>query len=138
MAGSLNHPNIVTVFDYFEHGGVPYIVMEYLPRGSLRPYWGHLSEAGLARVLEDVLAGLERAESAGIVHRDLKPENILVTADGHVKVADFGIAKAVQQIGSGELPHGSGDHRRHADLHGSRAGDGPGGRPLELTCTRWA
>ena len=98
LAGSLSHPNIVTVFEYFEHGGVPYIVMEYLRRGSLRPHLGHLSEAGLAGVLEGVLAGLECAESAGVVHRDLKPENILVTADGHVKLTDFGIAKAVQQV----------------------------------------
>ena len=98
LAGSLSHPNIVTVFEYFEHGGAPYIVMEYLPRGSLRPHLGHLSEARLAGVLEGVLAGLDCAESAGIVHRDLKPENILVTADGHVKVTDFGIAKAAQQI----------------------------------------
>ncbi len=98
LAGSLSHPNIVTVFEYFEHGGVPYIVMEYLPRGSLRPHLGHLSEAELAGVLEGVLAGLECAESSGVVHRDLKPENILVTADGHVKLTDFGIAKAAQQF----------------------------------------
>jgi serine/threonine protein kinase len=99
LAGSLSHPNIVTVFDYFEDGGVPYIVMEYLPRGSLRPHLRQLSEARLAGVLEGVLAGLACAESSGIVHRDLKPENILVTADGHVKVADFGIAKAAEQVG---------------------------------------
>ena len=94
LAGSLNHPNIVTVLEYFEDGGVPYIAMEYVPRGSLRPYVGHLSPAQVAGVMEGVLAGLAHAEMHGIVHRDLKPENLMVTADGRVKIADFGIAKA--------------------------------------------
>jgi serine/threonine protein kinase len=98
LAGSLSHPNIVTVYDYFEHDGVPYIVMEYLPRGSLRPYVGSLNTLKLAGVLEGVLAGLTCAESSGIVHRDLKPENVMVTADGRVKLADFGVAKATQEI----------------------------------------
>jgi serine/threonine protein kinase len=99
LAGSLSHPSIVTVHEYFEHDGVPYIVMEYLPRGSLRAYVGSLNTATLAGVLEGVLAGLVCAESSGIVHRDLKPENIMVTADGRVKLTDFGIAKATQEIG---------------------------------------
>ena len=99
VAGSLSHPNIVTVYEYFEHDGRPYIVMEYLERGSLRPYVGVISPAALAGVLEGVLAGLTCAEAAGIVHRDLKPENILVTNDGRVKLTDFGIAKATQRIG---------------------------------------
>jgi serine/threonine protein kinase len=84
LAGSLNHPNIVTVYEYLEHDGAPYIVMEYLQRGSLRPYVGTLAPAALAGVLEGVLAGLTCAESSGIVHRDLKPENILITTDGRV------------------------------------------------------
>jgi YVTN family beta-propeller protein len=99
MAGSLSHPNIVTVHDYFEQDGIPYIAMEYVPRGSLRPYVGRLTVAQIAGVLEGVLAGLAQAEQAGIVHRDLKPENIMVTADGRVKIADFGIAKATQSAG---------------------------------------
>src|SRR6516225_3195864 len=94
LAGSLNHPNIVTVHKYFEHGGVPYIAMELVPRGSLRPYVKRLSLAQVGGVLEGILAALAHAETAGIVHRDLKPENVMVTADGRVKIADFGIARA--------------------------------------------
>src|ERR671930_1739350 len=101
VAGSLSHPNIVTVHDYFEHEGTPYIAMEYVERGSLRPYVGHLSLAQIGGVLEGLLAGLAHAESHGIVHRDLKPENLMVTADGRVKIADFGIAKATTKMQTG-------------------------------------
>ena len=99
LAGSLGHPNIVTVHEYFEQDGIPYIAMEYVERGSLRPYVGQLSLAQLAGVLEGVLAGLAHAEQAEVVHRDLKPENVLVTGEGRVKIADFGIAKASQRAG---------------------------------------
>jgi hypothetical protein len=97
LAGSLNHPNIVTVHEYFEHGGTPFIAMEYFERGSLRPLVGSLSLPQVGGVLESLLAGLTAAEERRIVHRDLKPENVLVTARGGVKIADFGIAKALQK-----------------------------------------
>ena len=100
LAGSLNHPNIVTVFEYFEEGGTPYIAMEYVERGSLRPYVGRLALAQFAGAMEGILAGLAHAESYGIVHRDLKPENIMVTSEGRVKITDFGIAKATQSAGT--------------------------------------
>ena len=98
VAGALNHPSIVSMIEYFEHDGVPFIAMEYLERGSLRPLVGQLTLAQVAGVLDSVLAGLAEAAAQGIVHRDLKPENVLVTADGHAKVADFGIAKAIGQV----------------------------------------
>ena len=98
VSGALNHPSVVSVIEYFEHEGVPFIAMEYLERGSLRPLVGQLSLAQVAGVLDSVLAGLAEAAGRGIVHRDLKPENVLVTADGHAKVADFGIAKAIGQV----------------------------------------
>ena len=101
VAGSLSHPNIVTVHDYFEHDGTPYIAMEYVERGSLRPYVGRMNLAQIGGVLEGLLAGLTNAESQGIVHRDLKPENLMVTADGRVKIADFGIAKATTKMQTG-------------------------------------
>src|SRR5262249_50231055 len=85
LAGALNHPNIVTVYEYFEHEGIPYIALEYVPRGSLRAYTKRVSLAQMAGVLEGVLAGLTHAEQSSIVHRDLKPENIMVTGDGRVK-----------------------------------------------------
>jgi len=101
IAAAFDHPNIVTVFDFFEHGGVPYIAMEYLPRGSVRRWVGHLTTAQVAGILEGVLAALAHAESYGVAHRDVKPENVLVTGRGGVKIADFGIAKAYTRATSG-------------------------------------
>ena len=98
ITGSLGHPNIVTVHEYLQHEGVPYIAMEYLERGSLRPHVRNLSLAQMAGVLEGVLAALAHASEQGIVHRDLKPENLMITRMGTVKVADFGIAKAVNEV----------------------------------------
>ena len=63
LAGALNHPSIVTVLDFFEHDGTPYIAMEYVPRGSLRPWVGQLSLAQVGGVLESVLAGLAHAHA---------------------------------------------------------------------------
>jgi protein kinase-like protein len=97
LAGSLNHPSIVTVHDYFEDHATAYIAMEYLERGSLRPMMRGLSFGQVAGVLEAVLGGLAHAQQHGIVHRDMKPENLMVTADGRVKIADFGIAKAIEE-----------------------------------------
>jgi predicted Ser/Thr protein kinase len=94
LAGSLSHPNIVTVHDYFEYDGAPYIAMEYVDGGSLRPHIGHISLTQVAGVVEGILSALDHAEHRGIVHRDLKPENVMVTAQGRVKITDFGIAKA--------------------------------------------
>jgi hypothetical protein len=101
LAGSLSHPNIATVYDYFEHGGVPYIAMEYVERGSLRSYIGSLSLAQIGGALDGVLSGLSHAERQNIVHRDIKPENLLISADGRVKIADFGIAKATNKVQTG-------------------------------------
>jgi len=94
LAGALSHPNIVTVFDLLEHAGVPYIAMEYLPRGSLRRYMRGITLAQAVGVFEGLLAALAHAEAERIVHRDLKPENLLVSKNGQIKIADFGIAKA--------------------------------------------
>ena len=96
LAGSLSHPNVVTVHDYFESDGTPYIAMEYVEGGSLRPHLGHLALTQVVGVLEGILSGLDHAERRNIVHRDLKPENVMLTSDGRVKIADFGIAKATR------------------------------------------
>jgi serine/threonine protein kinase len=103
LAGSLSHPNIVTVHDYFEHDGVPYIAMEYVERGSLRPHIGRVSLTQVAGILEGMLSALEYAERHQIVHRDLKPENVMVSSSGRVKITDFGIAKATGGARSGSF-----------------------------------
>jgi len=103
LAGSFSHPNIVTVHDYFEFEGLPYIAMEYLPRGSLRRHVGRITSAQAGAVLEGVLAGLAHAERQHVVHRDIKPENLLVSAEGAVKIADFGIAKATVAVETGAM-----------------------------------
>jgi serine/threonine protein kinase len=103
LGGSLNHPNIVVVHEYFEHGGVPYIAMEFLPRGPLRPLVGTLTDPQVVGVLDGILAGLSHADEHGIVHRDLKPENVMRTEDGRVKIADFGIATAYDELANANL-----------------------------------
>src|SRR4051794_41395340 len=91
VAGSLSHPNIVTVHDYFEHDGTPYIAMEYIERGSLRPYVGRMTMAQIGGVLGGLLAGLTNAGAHGGVHRGLEPANVVVTAGGRGKIAGFGV-----------------------------------------------
>jgi hypothetical protein len=98
LAGSLNHPNIVTVHDFFEDHATPYIAMEYLERGSLRPVIDGLTFAQIAGVVDGVLAGLGHAHARGIVHRDVKPENLMIADDSRIKIADFGIAKATDEV----------------------------------------
>ena len=99
MVASLSHPNVVTVHDFFEDDGLTYIVMELLKGGSLRARLEEpaqkLSLPQLLGVLEGMLAGLGYAYEQGFVHRDIKPENVLVGSDGRVKIADFGIARAL-------------------------------------------
>jgi predicted Ser/Thr protein kinase len=103
LAGSLSHPNIVTVLDYFEDDGTPYIAMEYVDGGSLRPHIGHMSLTQVAGVLEGMLSALDHAHGRQVVHRDLKPENVMVTSDGRVKLTDFGIAKATGTVTTGSF-----------------------------------
>ncbi|HWM12689.1 MAG TPA: protein kinase [Solirubrobacteraceae bacterium] len=103
LAAALDHPNVVTLFDFFEHGGVPYIAMEHVAGGSLRPLVGSLDLPQVIGVLEGILAGLGHAEAHGVAHRDLKPENVLITRGGTVKIADFGIARAYNAALTGQL-----------------------------------
>src|SRR4051794_32671322 len=99
LAAALDHPNVVTLFDFFEEDGVAYIAMEYVAGGSLRGLMGTTLDLpqvfGLA---EGVLAGLAHAERHGIVHRDLKPENVLISRGGAPKIADFGLARAYNTL----------------------------------------
>lgn len=97
-AGRLSDAGIVTVYDVVFSGGRSYIVMEYVPARTLAEIVqaeGPLPPDRVVGLAEQVLAGLDFAHAAGVVHRDVKPSNILVTADGRVKLTDFGIAQAV-------------------------------------------
>jgi serine/threonine-protein kinase len=101
-AGSLAHPNIVSVYDYGTDGddGPQYIVMQLVDGQDLSAILrdrGTLSSDDAARVAVEVASALEAAHRRGIVHRDVKPGNILITDDGDVKVTDFGIARAVSE-----------------------------------------
>jgi beta-lactam-binding protein with PASTA domain len=93
----LSSPNVVAVYDQGSAGDLLYIAMEYVAGPTLREVLrtrGSLSVRESLDVIEGVLAGLAAAHRAGIIHRDVKPENVLLGADGVVKVADFGLARA--------------------------------------------
>jgi hypothetical protein len=95
VVSGLNHPNVVTVFEIGEADAQPYIAMELVEGQTLRQQLkpGGLPLRKLLDVAIQVAEGLARAHEAGVVHRDLKPENVMVTADGIVKILDFGLAK---------------------------------------------
>jgi serine/threonine protein kinase len=95
----LNHPNIVAVFDSGEVQGHFYLVMEFVDGLTLRQVIrnGKLSPAEALQIVPKICEALQYAHEQGIVHRDIKPENILLDKQGHVKIADFGIAKIAGQ-----------------------------------------
>ena len=98
-AARLSSPHVVGVFDQGSHDGLAFLVMELVPGRTLRDLIaerGRLSPAQALSVLEPVLLALAAAHRAGLVHRDVKPENVLLGDDGTVKVADFGLARAVE------------------------------------------
>jgi serine/threonine-protein kinase len=95
LAGRLSHPNVVQVYDAGGTEGSPYIVMEYVPGGTIAQR-GKLSHVEAVPLALQACAGLEHAHNAGLVHRDVKPANLLVRQDDVLKVADFGIARAAE------------------------------------------
>ncbi len=100
VVASLNHQNIVGVFDQGEQDGAPFIVMEYVDGQSLAEILrneGRIEPDRAASIAVDIAAALDAAHRQGMVHMDVKPGNVLVTKEGQVKLADFGIAKALKE-----------------------------------------
>src|ERR1039458_7182782 len=90
-SGILNHPNIVTVYDFGEQDGLPYIVMEFVPGDSLENLLRAGRQFSLIEKLEivrQVCIGLGYAHQKGVIHRDIKPANIIVQPDGNIKIVD--------------------------------------------------
>src|SRR5207248_4745625 len=93
---SLGHPNITQLYDYGEEDGRPYMVLEYLPGGTLEDRLREgkpLPDDETALIAGELASGLAHAHSRDVVHRDLKPANVLFDEEGRAKLADFGIAR---------------------------------------------
>ena len=101
-AARLTHGHVVAVYDQGSDHGIVYLAMEYVPGRTLRDVlrqYGPLSPEQALVFLDPVVEALAAAHAAGFVHRDIKPENVLISDDGRVKVADFGLARAVEPDG---------------------------------------
>ena len=111
VIAKLQHPRILPIYDFGEHNGQPYIVMAYMPAGTLadliRRAPGGLPIHEVARLVAQIAEGMDYAHRKGIIHRDFKPSNVLLDEDGNVHLADFGIAKVTadtaQLTGSGMI-----------------------------------
>ena len=105
-AANLSHPNIVNVYDWGKHSGTYFIAMEYVDGRTLAEILrsnGHVTSKQAAEIASEVASALGFAHEAGLVHRDIKPANILIGSNGQVKVADFGIARAVNSATESNL-----------------------------------
>jgi serine/threonine-protein kinase len=106
-AANLSHPNIVGVHDWGTEDGTYFMIMEFVRGQTLRQVLraaGRLEPTQAVDALNQMLAALDHAHRHGIVHRDMKPENALVTADGIVKVTDFGLARALAEARTTQAP----------------------------------
>ena len=95
-AGRLNHPNIVSIYEYGEDNGTAFIAMEFVEGRELKDYFDgseRFPMAEIVRIMGQLLEALDFSHKNGVVHRDIKPANIILLKDGTVKVADFGIAR---------------------------------------------
>jgi serine/threonine protein kinase/DNA-binding winged helix-turn-helix (wHTH) protein/class 3 adenylate cyclase len=97
-ASALNHPNIITIHEIGQAGGIHFIATEYIEGKTLRVHLadGRVKMANALNIAAQVANALSAAHAAGIIHRDIKPENIMLRPDGYVKVLDFGLAKQVE------------------------------------------
>ncbi|MCU1594337.1 MAG: hypothetical protein JWO12_1729 [Frankiales bacterium] len=95
VLAALKHPAIVRVYDFRREGGDATLVMEYVEGASLADLIGELTPARALRALDDVAEALHTAHEHHVIHRDVKPDNVFVLRDGHAKLGDFGLARAV-------------------------------------------
>ncbi|MEO5898340.1 MAG: protein kinase [Vicinamibacterales bacterium] len=119
-ASVLTHPNIVTIYGASEDGAVAYIAMELVSGRTLRAVLsaGAIALADSIAVARQLASALAAAHAAGVVHRDLKPENVMITAEGVVKVLDFGIAKRVDVLATFDGRAATGANAAAATQHG--------------------
>ncbi len=98
--GKLNHRHVATIYEICEEGDLVYLVMEYMPGGSLSDRLheqGAMSVLAATQALSGAIEGVAAAHAAGLIHRDLKPSNLMLAGDGSVKVTDFGLAKVAAE-----------------------------------------
>ena len=99
-SANLAHPNIAALFDYYEHDGIGFLIMEYVPSKSLADLYrkeGAVEPTRLLPILIQTARGLFVAHSHGVIHRDVKPANIMVSETGNVKITDFGVSYSSDQ-----------------------------------------
>src|SRR6266536_2933745 len=104
-AGTLNHPNILAVYDIGTYDSAPYVVSELLEGETLRERLDGslMPQRKAVEYAVQIARGLAAAHARSIVHRDLKPENIFFTGDGQVKILDFGLAKLIKPVSASQL-----------------------------------
>ena len=128
VVANLVHPHVVTVHNLGSDRGYHYIEMEYVPGGvSLRETLvreGPFEPMRASTLVRQVVLALGAAHRSGLVHRDVKPSNVLLTADGHAKLADFGLVRRLSELELAGVAVGG-----HADVHGPRAVRGRPGEP---------
>ena len=125
-AANLTHPNIVAVYDWGKYANTYFMAMEYVQGRTLADILranGHVNSVQAAEIANEVAAALGNAHASGVVHRDIKPANILIGGNGQVKVADFGIARAMNAP-EREQPHPGRFGDGHRDVLLARAGTG--------------
>ena len=119
---ALNHPSIVTIYDYGTNAGREFLAMEYFPRGDLKArLLRGILEADALRYLEQIARALQVVHEAGILHRDLKPPNLMLRENDTIVLIDFGLARQSRRRSQ---PHPHRGAARLSVLHESRAGAG--------------